>query len=88
VLALLGPQPVPGAFNVASGAPRTVLDMARSLARAFGGELEPEVTGEWRAGDVRHVFASAARAREQLGFRARVDFEAGMREFATAPLRA
>ena len=88
VLALLGPRPVPGAFNVASGTPRTVLDMARSLARAFGGELEPEVTGEWRVGDVRHVFASAARARERLGFRAREDFDAGMREFATAPLRA
>jgi dTDP-L-rhamnose 4-epimerase len=88
LLALLAPEPVPGAFNVASGTPRTVLDMARALARAFDGAAEPEVTGEWRAGDVRHVFASAERAADALGFRAREDFEAGMREFASAPLRA
>ena len=48
----------------------------------------PEVTGEWRAGDVRHVFASPERAATELGFRAEEDFEAGMREFATAKLRA
>jgi dTDP-L-rhamnose 4-epimerase len=87
LLALLGAEPVPGAFNVASGVPRTVLDMARALAAAFDGAREPEVTGEWRAGDVRHVFASAALAEHRLGFRARADFHAGMREFAAAPLR-
>jgi dTDP-L-rhamnose 4-epimerase len=87
VLALLG-EPRPGAFNVASGTPRTVLAMARSLARAFGGGIEPVVTGEWRAGDVRHVFASSELAARELGFRAREDFDAGMREFAGAPLRA
>ena len=59
----------PGAFNVASGTPRTVLDMAAALSRALEGP-EPVVTGEWRAGDVRHVFASAAAATERLGFRA------------------
>ncbi len=85
VLALSGD--VPGAFNVASGTPRSVLDMAASLARAIGGP-EPVVTGEWRAGDVRHVFASADAADERLGFRAQEDFDAGMREFASAPLRA
>lgn len=46
------------------------------------------MTGEWRPGDVRHVLASAERARERLGFRAREDFDAGMRELAAAPLRA
>jgi dTDP-L-rhamnose 4-epimerase len=85
VLALT--ETVPGALNIASGTPRTVLDMARALTRAFEGP-EPVVTGEWRAGDVRHVFASAAAAAERLGFRAAEDFDAGMREFAAAPLRA
>ena len=88
VLALTAPEPVPGAFNVASGTPRTVLDMAAALARAFDGAPAPEVTGQWRGGDVRHVFASAELAAERLSFRAGEDFEAGMREFARAPLRA
>ena len=88
LLALTAPEPVEGAFNVASGTPRTVLDMARGLAAAFAGAAGPEVTGEWRGGDVRHVFASAELAAERLGFRAVEDFEAGMREFASARLRA
>jgi dTDP-L-rhamnose 4-epimerase len=77
----------PGAFNVASGTPRSVGEMADALARATEGP-QPQVTGEWRAGDVRHVFASPKRAATVLGFRAEEDFEAGMREFATAELRA
>jgi dTDP-L-rhamnose 4-epimerase len=76
-----------GTFNVASGTPRSVLDMARALTRAVAPDREPVVTGQWRAGDVRHVFASADTAADRLGFRAGEDFGAGMREFATAPLR-
>ena len=78
---------VAGAFNVCSGTPRTVGDMAAALARATDGP-EPVITGEWRGGDVRHVFASADKARAELGFDAVEDFEAGMREFAAAKLRA
>jgi dTDP-L-rhamnose 4-epimerase len=89
VRALTAPDPAPGAFNVASGTPRTVLDMAHALAEACGAPAgaAPRVTGEWRAGDVRHVVASPERAAERLGFRAQEDFAAGMAEFAAAPLR-
>ncbi len=86
-LALLG-EPAPGAFNVATGRPASVGDMARALASVTGDRaVEPVVTGAYRRGDVRHVFASAERAREVLGFSARIDLEAGMRDFARAPLR-
>jgi dTDP-L-rhamnose 4-epimerase len=81
---------VPGgtvrAYNVASGEPRTVGAMAEALSGAFGGPA-PEVTGQFRAGDVRHVVASPERARRELGFTASVPFAAGIDEFATAPLR-
>jgi dTDP-L-rhamnose 4-epimerase len=73
-------------YNVASGTPHTIGDMAGALAEAFGGP-PPQVTGGYRMGDVRHVVASPARAEAELGFRARVGFEDGMRAFATAPLR-
>jgi dTDP-L-rhamnose 4-epimerase len=74
------------AYNVASGVPHTVGDMAAALAEAFGGPA-PVVTGEYRIGDVRHVVASPVRAQTELGYAARVSFADGMAEFATAPLR-
>jgi dTDP-L-rhamnose 4-epimerase len=90
-LALLAEPAVPGALNVASGTPQTIGRMASVLASAFGvdsGEaLEPVVTGEYRLGDVRHVFASPRRAEAELGFRARIGFEEGIRSFARSPLR-
>ncbi len=76
-------------MNVASGDPRTMGEMADALSTAFGeGAPQPRVSGQWRAGDVRHVFACTDLAQEVLGFEAEVPFEEGMREFATAPLRA
>ncbi len=75
------------AYNVGSGEPHTVGEMARALAAAFGGP-EPEVTGEYRLGDVRHITATSARLRAELGWRPRVPFAEGMARFAKAPLRA
>jgi len=87
-LALTAAPAVAGAFNIGSGQPRSILEMACALADAFSGQLRPEVTGEFRLGDVRHVFASTDLAREVLGFTAREQFEAGMAEFAVSALRA
>jgi dTDP-L-rhamnose 4-epimerase len=73
-------------YNIASGNPRTVRDMATALAAAMDGP-PPVVTGQFRAGDVRHVVASPERARRELSFTAFVPFEEGLAEFARAPLR-
>ena len=89
VLALTAP--VDAAFiacNIASGTPHTVGDLARALASAGRGALEPVVTGKWRLGAVRHIVASPARATDTLGFVAQVDFAAGMAEFAHAVQRS
>jgi dTDP-L-rhamnose 4-epimerase len=84
-----GAEPEPGALtalNVCSGEPRTVGDLARELALVSGGP-SPVIAGGTRPGDVRHVVADPARAREVLGFTARTSFERGVRAFATAALR-
>jgi dTDP-L-rhamnose 4-epimerase len=73
-------------YNIASGRPRTVGAMAADLAAVLGGPA-PVVTGQFRAGDVRHVVAAPHRAAADLGFTARIPFADGVREFATAPLR-
>jgi dTDP-L-rhamnose 4-epimerase len=87
LLALEAPDSVPGVFNVASGQPHTVGELAAALAAAMGGPA-PQIVGGWRPGDVRHIFASPAQAATRLGFRAEIGFAQGMVEFAAAPLRA
>ena len=71
------------AFNVATGARIRILDLARSLAELIAPGLEPEITAQFRAGDIRHCYASVAAAREVLGFEAGVGLEQGLPELAS-----
>jgi len=75
------------AFNVCSGNPVSIRQVADLVADGAGAGLAPLVTGEYRSGDVRHVVASPERARTELGFEAAVGPEDGLRAFATVPLR-
>ncbi len=80
-----------GPFNVASQSSLTVGEMAEALAIAMGAQPGdnrwPVVTGAYRLGDVRHVFASPDRAASVLGFTASTSVDDGMASFATDPLR-
>ncbi|BBY17861.1 NAD-dependent dehydratase [Mycolicibacterium litorale] len=75
------------AFNVCSGRPISIIEVATELCE-IRGAAPPVVTGQYRSGDVRHIVAAPHRAAERLGFRAAVDPRDGLREFAFAPLRA
>jgi dTDP-L-rhamnose 4-epimerase len=69
------------ALNVGSGASFSVRDVAARLARVLGKEhVEPEITGKYRKGDIRHCFADISRARALLGYEPRVDFDDGLVE--------
>ncbi|MEV6039314.1 NAD-dependent epimerase/dehydratase family protein [Nonomuraea sp. NPDC052116] len=86
VAALSGGRPgLLAAYNIASGEPHSVGDMAVALATHHGGP-EPVTTGEYRLGDVRHIVAAPHKAGAELGFHSRIGFDEGMKEFATAPL--
>jgi dTDP-L-rhamnose 4-epimerase len=76
------PQGV-AAFNVGSGTPRTVGEMAQALATSLKGP-PPVVTGQYRLGDVRHITADSSRLRAALNWRPAVVFEDGMAELAQA----
>jgi dTDP-L-rhamnose 4-epimerase len=70
-------------FNIGSGIDRSVNDVARSIARALGrGDLEPEIVGKSRTGDIRHCFCDGTKAAETLGYVARKDFDEGLAELA------
>ena len=71
------------AFNVGSGTPRTVGDMARALARTLKGAA-PIVTGQYRLGDVRHITADSTRLKRELDWAPRIEFEDGLAELAAA----
>jgi dTDP-L-rhamnose 4-epimerase len=70
------------AINVATGRRIRIAELARQVTRALGAEDEPEITGEFRAGDIRHCFADTTRARELLRFEARRRLEEGLPELA------
>ncbi len=70
------------AFNVGTGRSTTLAQAARTLARSLGRSLEPEVTGEYRDGDVRHGFTDVSRARARLGWEAKVSLDEGVAELA------
>jgi dTDP-L-rhamnose 4-epimerase len=86
VRATLAAMDAPGApghsINVATGRRIRIADLARRLANTLGSSLEPELTGEFRAGDIRHCFADVGRARDLLGFEAARTLEEGLPELA------
>ncbi len=86
VLSIAAALPGFTALNVSSGHPITIGEVATALSQACAGPA-PEVTGQYRSGDVRHVVASPESARTAIGFDAAISPFDGLREFATAPLR-
>jgi len=75
------------AYNVSSGRPIAIAEVATLVAQGAAQPREPEITRAYRAGDVRHVVASPRRAADELGFVAEIRPEDGLPVFATAPLR-
>jgi dTDP-L-rhamnose 4-epimerase len=68
-LAMEEPDAAGEIVNIGSGVSHTVLDVARTLAKALGrDDIEPQVLQRSRAGDIRHCFADIDKARRVLGF--------------------
>jgi dTDP-L-rhamnose 4-epimerase len=66
--------------NIGSGTTVTILEIARTLARLLGKDIEPLVTNQGRKFDIRHNTADIAVARERLGYAPRVSLDQGMAE--------
>ena len=80
-LALEVPEAAGKVFNIGTGASFTVKEIAAKLAELLGKpQLQPEVTGKYRVGDVRHCFADISHARQVLGYEPRVAFDHGLLE--------
>jgi dTDP-L-rhamnose 4-epimerase len=70
------------ALNIGSGESVTVTEIGQKLASVLDVPIEPEVTGKFRAGDIRHCFADITLAGDLLGYRPTVELEDGIAELA------
>jgi dTDP-L-rhamnose 4-epimerase len=68
------------AVNIGSGEPISIADVAALLAQEMGVAIPAEITGQFRAGDIRHCFAAISRARQLLGYEPQFSFRAGVGE--------
>jgi len=66
-----------GVFNVGSGQPVTIMDVAEALTEHLRSDLTPEIVQQYRAGDIRHCFADISRIKG-LGYQPKIAFEDGM----------
>jgi len=83
VLALQAPDVDGQVFNVGSGEALTVREIAARMSRTLGKEhLEPEISGKYRVGDIRHCFADLTHIRRKIGYQPQVTLEAGLEELA------
>jgi dTDP-L-rhamnose 4-epimerase len=69
-------------FNIGSGQPRSILEVANAVIEVLGARVEPVITGKFRAGDIRHCFADIGKAQRLLGYRPSVRFADGLTELA------
>jgi len=69
-------------FNVGSGHETTILEVAERLAKVLGKKLEPEITGNYRVGDIRHCYPDMSLTQRVLGYKPAMSLEAGVRDLA------
>jgi dTDP-L-rhamnose 4-epimerase len=68
------------ALNIGSGEAVTVEGVACALSKSMAIEVAAEITGKYRAGDIRHCFADISAARRLLGYEPKLHFSQGVRE--------
>jgi dTDP-L-rhamnose 4-epimerase len=67
-------------LNVGTGRATTIRFIAEVIARGLGKNIEPEVTGQFREGDIRHCIADISKVRNLLGYEPKVTLEDGLAE--------
>jgi dTDP-L-rhamnose 4-epimerase len=79
-LALMSDRADGQVVNVGTGVPTSVLELVAAIAGGLGKHVEPDVLGQYRAGDIRHCYADTTLAEQMLGFRAEIPFSRGMED--------
>jgi dTDP-L-rhamnose 4-epimerase len=69
-------------LNVGSGRPTSILETARLLVKHMESSIQPQITGEYRIGDIRHNFADIGALERATGFRPSISIEQGLARFS------
>ncbi len=67
-------------FNIGSGQRITILEIAKLIAKLFGKNINPEVTNQFRKGDIRHCFADISKIKSLMHWKPRITFADGLEE--------
>ena len=70
-----------GIFNVGTGIPTSIVEVANLIVKHLESGSEIEVTGQYRIGDIRHNYADLSKAKEDLSFSPNVAIEDGLKKF-------
>jgi dTDP-L-rhamnose 4-epimerase len=82
-LALEVPDAADRVFNIGSGQHYSIREIADQMAQVLNKpEIEPEIVGRCRVGDIRNCFADIGLARDILGYEPQVTLEEGLTELA------
>ncbi|MFX1258698.1 MAG: GDP-mannose 4,6-dehydratase [Promethearchaeota archaeon] len=67
-------------FNVGSGMPITIKEVAETLSKKINPNLKPIYNQQYRIGDIRHCLADISKIENKLGYKPTVSFREGINE--------
>ncbi|MBN1799967.1 MAG: GDP-mannose 4,6-dehydratase [Candidatus Lokiarchaeota archaeon] len=65
-------------FNVGTGCPTTIKQVAEIILEKTNPNLKPIITQKYRTGDIRHCVADISKIKNKLGYEPSVDFREGI----------
>jgi dTDP-L-rhamnose 4-epimerase len=68
-------------YNVGTGVPTSVIDVAKTLMKYYKKDVPYSITGNFRIGDIRHNYADINKIKSELGFQPKVNFDQGIKKF-------
>lgn len=68
-------------FNVGTGVNVDVVTVAKTLKKLYKSDVAINISGNFRLGDIRHNYADITKINKLLGYKPKIKFEDGMKNF-------
>jgi dTDP-L-rhamnose 4-epimerase len=67
-------------FNVGTGQPITIKEVAETISEKINPDLRPEFNQQYRIGDIRHCVADISKIKNKLGYKPNIKFKDGIND--------